>query len=82
MCKSGPVRLWESATEGEGSDKAFLKRWSYDDEQRQVIQQALAQVIESESLGVVRAQNSCPEIALVFYQKAIAVLSLQTRPIH
>ena len=74
MCKSGSVRLWESATTGEGSDKAFLKRWSYDDEQRQVIQQALAQVIESEALGVVRAQNSCPEIALVFCQEALARL--------
>ena len=82
MCKSCPVRLWESATEGEGSDKTFLERWGYDDQQRQVIQQALAQVIESEALGVVGAQNSCPEIALVFCQKAIAVLSLQTRPMH
>lgn len=76
------MRLWESTTTGEVSDKAFLERWGYDDEQRQIIQQVLAQVIESESLGVVGAQNSCPEIALVFCQKAIAVLSLQTRPIH
>lgn len=40
------LRLWNSASGGEGSDKAFLERWGYDVEQRQVIRQALAQVIE------------------------------------
>lgn len=39
-------RLWDSVTGGEGSYKAFLERWGYDAEQRQVIQQALAQVIK------------------------------------
>ena len=39
-------RLWQSATTGEGSYKPFLERWGYDVEQRQVIRQALAQVIE------------------------------------
>ena len=38
-------RLWESAATGEGSYKAFLQRWGYDAEQRQVICQAVAQVL-------------------------------------
>jgi len=37
-------RLWESAATGEGSYKAFLQRWGYDAEQRQVICQALGKV--------------------------------------
>lgn len=39
-------KLRDSATTGEGSYKAFLERWGYDQEQRQVIQQAVTQVIE------------------------------------
>jgi len=38
-------KLLESATTGEGSYKAFLERWGYDAEQRQVICEALQQVI-------------------------------------
>ncbi len=38
-------KLLESATTGEGSYKAFLERWGYDAEQREVICQALQQVI-------------------------------------
>ena len=41
-------KLRDSATTGEGSYKAFLERWGYDREQRQVIQQALSQVIEGD----------------------------------
>ena len=37
--------LRESAITGEGSYKTFLQRWNYDTEQRQVICQAIAQVI-------------------------------------
>lgn len=37
-------KLWESATTGEGNYKAFLERWGYDAEQRQVICQALQQL--------------------------------------
>lgn len=40
-------QLLESATTGEGSYKAFLERWNYDAEQRQVMAQALQQVISS-----------------------------------
>lgn len=40
-------KLLESATTGEGSYKAFLERWNYDTEQRQVMAQALQQVISS-----------------------------------
>lgn len=39
-------KLWDSAATGDGSYKAFLQRWGYDAEQRQVICQALSQVIE------------------------------------
>ena len=39
-------KLRDSATTGEGSYQAFLERWGYDQEQRQVIQQALIQVIK------------------------------------
>ncbi|MBV8887517.1 MAG: hypothetical protein JO235_26455 [Chroococcidiopsidaceae cyanobacterium CP_BM_RX_35] len=38
-------QIWESAATGEGNYKAFLQRWGYDAEQRQVICQALAQVL-------------------------------------
>jgi hypothetical protein len=38
-------QLQETITRGEGSYKAFLERWGYDTEQRQVICQALQQVI-------------------------------------
>lgn len=38
-------QLQETITRGEGSYKAFLERWGYDTEQRQVIYQALQQVI-------------------------------------
>lgn len=37
--------ILESATTGEGSYKAFLERWGYDTEQRQLMSQALEQVI-------------------------------------
>ena len=37
--------LRESAITGEGSYKTFLQRWNYDTEQRQVISQAIDQVI-------------------------------------
>lgn len=37
-------KLLEAAATGEGSYKAFLERWGYDAEQRQVICQALKQV--------------------------------------
>lgn len=37
--------LLETAATGEGSYKAFLERWGYDAQQRQVICQALKQVI-------------------------------------
>jgi hypothetical protein len=37
--------LRESAITGEGSYKTFLQRWNYDTEQRQVICQAINQVI-------------------------------------
>lgn len=40
-------QLLESAITGEGNYKAFLERWNYDAEQRQVIAQALQQVISS-----------------------------------
>jgi hypothetical protein len=39
------LKLLESATTGEGSYKAFLERWGYDAQQRQVISEALQQVI-------------------------------------
>ena len=42
--------LRDSAATGEGSYKAFLQRWGYDVEQRQVICQALAEVIGAQSL--------------------------------
>lgn len=38
-------KLLETAATGEGSYKAFLERWGYDAEQRQVICQALKQVL-------------------------------------
>ena len=38
-------KLLESAATGEGSYKAFLERWGYDAEQRQVIYQTFKQVI-------------------------------------
>lgn len=38
-------KLLETAATGEGSYKAFLERWGYDGEQRQVICQALKQVL-------------------------------------
>lgn len=38
-------QLQDTITRGEGSYKAFLERWGYDTEQRQVISQALQQVI-------------------------------------
>ena len=38
-------KLLESATTGEGEYKAFLERWDYDAEQRQVMCQALQQII-------------------------------------
>lgn len=38
-------KLLETIATGEGSYKAFLERWGYDAEQRQVIAQALKQVI-------------------------------------
>jgi hypothetical protein len=38
------TELLESATTGEGSYKAFLERWGYDAEQRQVICKTLQQV--------------------------------------
>ncbi len=38
-------RLRESITTGQGSYQAFLDRWGYDEEQRQVIQQVLQQVV-------------------------------------
>ena len=42
--------LRNSAATGEGSYKAFLQRWGYDVEQRQVICQALEEVIGQQSL--------------------------------
>ncbi|MFE1744101.1 hypothetical protein [Coleofasciculus sp. H7-2] len=39
-------KLLESAVTGEGSYKAFLERWGYDAEQRQVISEALEQIIK------------------------------------
>ncbi len=42
--------LRDSAAMGEGSYEAFLQRWGYDAEQRQVICQALAEVIDPQSL--------------------------------
>jgi hypothetical protein len=41
-------KLRESITTEQGSYQAFLDRWGYDVEQRQVIQQALEQVIPTE----------------------------------
>ncbi len=38
-------QLQETITKGEGSYKAFLERWGYDIEQKQVISQALQQVV-------------------------------------
>lgn len=38
-------KLLESAATGEGSYKAFLDRWGYDAHQRQIIYQALKQVL-------------------------------------
>lgn len=40
------VALHESAVTGEGSYKTFLQRWGYDDQQRQVICEALEQVMQ------------------------------------
>ncbi len=40
-------QLLESAITGEGNYKAFLERWNYDAEQRQVMAQALQQVMSS-----------------------------------
>lgn len=37
--------LHESAATGEGKYQTFLKRWGYDDEQKQVIQKALLEVM-------------------------------------
>lgn len=42
------AELLESATTGEGSYKAFLERWGYDAEQRQVICKTLQQVISNQ----------------------------------
>jgi hypothetical protein len=39
------TRLHESAVTGTGDYQAFLQRWNYDAEQRQVIQQAIEQVM-------------------------------------
>ena len=38
-------KLLQTLAQGEGEYKAFLERWGYDTEQRQVISQALQQVI-------------------------------------
>lgn len=38
-------QLQQTITTGEGSYKAFLERWGYDTEQKQIISQALQQVI-------------------------------------
>ncbi|AFY75945.1 MAG: hypothetical protein IGR93_17405 [Hydrococcus sp. C42_A2020_068] len=38
--------LHESAATGEGNYKAFLQRWGYDDEQKQVIQKAISEVCD------------------------------------
>lgn len=40
-------QLLETVTTGEGSYKAFLERWGYDTEQRQVMRQALQQVMSN-----------------------------------
>lgn len=42
-------QLLESATTGEGKYKAFLERWGYDAEQRQVICQAVRQVLPQQT---------------------------------
>lgn len=42
-------QLLESATTDKGNYKAFLERWGYDDEQRQVISQALRQVLPQQT---------------------------------
>jgi len=39
-------QLQESAATGEGNYKTFLQRWGYDEEQKQVIQKAIAEVIK------------------------------------
>jgi len=41
-------KLQESAVTGKGSYQVFLDRWGYDAEQRQIIQQALKQLIARE----------------------------------
>jgi hypothetical protein len=38
-------QLHESAVTGEGTYKTFLQRWGYDAQQRQVMREALEQVI-------------------------------------
>ena len=38
-------KLQQSVTTGKGDYQPFLERWGYDDQQRQAIEQALAQVI-------------------------------------
>ncbi|NEQ29273.1 MAG: hypothetical protein F6K28_62170, partial [Microcoleus sp. SIO2G3] len=38
-------KLHESASTGQGEYKAFLDRWNYDAEQRQAIQQAVAEIM-------------------------------------
>lgn len=38
-------KLSESAATGEGEYKTFLKRWGYDEEQKQVIQKAISDVL-------------------------------------
>lgn len=43
-------KLSESAATGEGSYKAFLERWGYDAEQRQVICQTLQQIKPNDKL--------------------------------
>jgi hypothetical protein len=39
-------KMRESAATGEGNYKAFLRRWGYDEEQKQVIQKAISEVME------------------------------------
>jgi len=40
-------QLYQSAATGEGEHTSFLDRWGYDAEQKQVIQQAIAQILET-----------------------------------
>jgi hypothetical protein len=44
-------QLHESTITGEGEYQGFLKRWGYDAEQRQVIQQAIEAVLDPDDLG-------------------------------